>query len=63
MHGRGGTGEIINLFHFEQDGLSHVVPDKFEGRVIEQVHHVLTPTGKKIIEAQDLVPIIQQAIA
>ena len=63
MNGRGRASEIVYLVDLEQDRLGHVVADKLEFLVVEQVSDIRFPAGKKIVEADDLVALIQKPLA
>ena len=37
MHRRSGTGEVVDLIHFEADGFDHVVANQLEPALVQQV--------------------------
>jgi hypothetical protein len=63
MHWRCRTGQIVNVIHLHFEGVNHIVPHQFEVGVIQQVSNVDFATGKKIIQANDFMPVLQQALA
>ena len=63
MHRRRGAGEAENAIDFEQDWLDDVVADELEIAVAEQVHDVGALAAEKIVEADDFVPVLEQALA
>ena len=51
MAGRGGTGAIVDLIHFDKDRLGHVVPDQLEILEVEQVLDTFfDEIGKRLAE-------------
>jgi hypothetical protein len=63
MNWRGGTGQVIDLIDFQKDWLGHIMSHQFKARVVEQVHDVLAPAGKKVVETKNLVAFLNQTIA
>jgi hypothetical protein len=59
---RGGTGEVVDLVHLILERVDDVVPHKFEGGWPAGAR-CWFPPGEKIVEADDLVPVLEQAIA
>jgi hypothetical protein len=51
------------LIDFEQDRFRHIMPHQLETGMIEQLHDVLAPTCKKVVEAENFVPIANQTVA
>ncbi|KAK3016094.1 hypothetical protein RJ639_006338 [Escallonia herrerae] len=62
MNGRGGAGQVINLVHFQQNRLHHIVPNQLEPGVPKVVHHVLLPPGEKIINDNHIITPSNQLI-
>jgi len=60
---RRGTGEIVNLLDLEKKRPHDVVPDQLEAGMIAQMRDVLFASGEEIVEAEDVVPAFDQAIA
>jgi hypothetical protein len=63
MHRGGGAGEVIDLIDFEQDRFDDVVADDFEVLIVAQMENVRTLAAEVIVEADDLVPFFEQALA
>jgi hypothetical protein len=63
MDRRRGTGQVIDLIDFQQDGFDHVVAYKFKPRSGHQVGDVLSPSREKVVETDHLVLFGQQAFA
>jgi hypothetical protein len=59
----GGAGEVIYLIDLEKDRLGHVVADKLEFFIVEQVRDISFPSGKEIVEADDLITFIKKPLA
>ena len=58
----GGTGEVIDLVDFSLVGIDHVVADELEVRPADQVFDVGLLAREEIIEAEHLMPLIDEAI-
>ena len=63
VDGRGRTGEIVDLVDLEIDREGHVVADQFEVLVVEQMLDIGARAGEKIVEADDVGALVQQAFA
>src|ERR1044071_1154 len=63
MNRRGRTSEIINLVNFKQDRLNDIVAQQLEARVAEKMKDVFASPREEIVQADDLVPVQQQALA
>jgi hypothetical protein len=63
MNRRCRAGKIVDLIDLEIDRERHVVADKFEMLVIEQVLDIGARSGEKIVEAQNVGALIEQAFA
>jgi hypothetical protein len=59
MNRRRGTGKVINLIYLEQYWLNHIVTNKFEVMIVQQLEDVHAPAGEKIVQAEDIVAIGQ----
>ena len=60
---RGGAGQVVDLVDFQQDRLRDVVPNQLEVRLAEQVRDVRLLAGEEVVEADDVVPLVDQAFA
>ena len=60
---RGGAGEVVDLIDFQPDRLRDVVPDQLEVRPAEQVRDVRLLAGEEIVEADDVVPLVDEPFA
>jgi len=59
---RGGrAGKIIDFVNFQKDGQCNVVPNQLEVRLREQVSDVRFLRGKKIVQANHIVLLSDQA--
>jgi len=63
MDGRGWTGEIIDLVHFDIEGKGDVVPKQLEAWFVDEVRDVPTPPGEEVIDAENFMSEAQQAFA
>ena len=59
MRRRSRTGQVVNLVHFHTEGFSDIVPDQFKFRILEKVRNVLFPTGKEVVETQNLMAFVK----
>jgi hypothetical protein len=50
-----GTGQIVNLVHFNIERETDVVPHELEKGVTQQMLHVVSSSSVEIIDAQDFV--------
>ena len=60
---RGRAGEVVDLvdFHIQREG--HVVAHELEARVVDDRLQVVARAGIEIVDAQHLVPLLDQARA
>lgn len=68
MNGSGRAGEVVNLVHFHEDGLTNVMKDEIEvGLRIKPCRHsdlsnqmldVILRSSKEIIDANDIVSLV-----
>ena len=63
VDGRGRAGEIVDFIDLDIEREGHVVTHELEARVAEQVLDVALGAGEKIIDADDVVAVGDQAIA
>jgi hypothetical protein len=63
MNGRGWTGEIVNLIDLDIERERHVMAEHFELRVPEKMRDVALCACVKIIKADDVMAIGDQAVA
>ena len=63
--GRGRAGEVVNLIHLSQirQRVDNVVRHTGEVLVIQKVHDIAHATGLKIVDADDLMAIMNQPLA
>ena len=63
VNGRGGAGEVVDLVHLKEERLAHVVSQQLETAGFQQVADVLAPSGKEVVEADDIMALRQQTFA
>ena len=63
MNRRRGTGQVIDLIDFEQDGFNHIVTQKLKLRIAHQVRNILSPSREKVVETDYFVLFGQQPFA
>ena len=63
VHGRGGTGEIVDLVDLDIERERNVVPQYLETRVIEQARHIVAPPGKVVVDGEHVVAFVDQPFA
>jgi hypothetical protein len=51
------------LINLELEWLGHIVADEFEEGILKQVEDVAFAAGEEVVEADDLVPFVEQAFA
>jgi hypothetical protein len=57
------AGQVIDLIDLDIERERHVMPDKLEVLVIEQMLDVAAGAGEKIVEADDIGAVVEQALA
>jgi hypothetical protein len=60
---RRGTREVVDLLDLELEGVDDVVADEFKIWIRQQVRDVPLLAGEEIIEADDLVAVVQEPVA
>ena len=60
---RRGAGEVVDLIDLEHDRLGHVVADQLEVAPAEQVGDVRLLAREEVVEADDVVPLLDETIA
>ena len=63
MAGGGGTGQVVDFIHFEEDRQRDVVADELEVWTVQQVTDVRFLAGEKAVHAEDVVSLFDQALA
>ena len=63
MNGRSGTGQVVDLVHFHKQREGHVMAHQLKTPVIHELFHIGAGTGKKVVHAEDFMPLIQQTRA
>jgi len=63
MAWRGGAGEVVDFVDFQKQRLDDVVPQELEIRTFQQMGDVGFLAGEKVIGADDIVALIDQALA
>jgi hypothetical protein len=60
---RGRAGEIVNFVYLDIKRPGNVVPHHLEARIVGQRRNVLSPAGEIVVNAKNLVPIVQKSLA
>ena len=63
VHGRGRTGEVVNLVDLQIQGEGDVVTQQLEAFVVEQMRDIALSATEEIVNAHDLAAAAQQALA
>ncbi len=63
MDGRGRTGQVIDLVDLDIERKGDVMPEQLEIGPFQQVADILLGSGKKVIQAEDIVLVVYQAVA
>jgi hypothetical protein len=63
VNGRRRASQVEDLVHLHGQRLLHVVAEKLEARMLAQVRDVGVRAGEEVVQAHDLVPVGQQALA
>jgi hypothetical protein len=62
--GRGsGAGKVVDPIDLELEGIDDVMPHQLEAGIADQVLDIGLPTGEEVIEADDVMPLTDKAIA
>jgi hypothetical protein len=62
MYGRCGTGQIVYLVDFDVERKRYIVPHQLEPRVSQQVLDIALASGKHVVDAKNIVALLDQAI-
>src|SRR6185503_12966069 len=60
---RSRAGQVVNLVYVDEERLGHIVAERLELLVLEQVLDILPATGEEVIQAYDVVALCQEAFA
>ena len=63
MARRGGASQVVDFVDLQQNRLCDVVADQLEVRAVEQMGDVRLLAGEKIVQADDVMPSLQQPFA
>src|SRR5690348_6361444 len=63
MNRRSGTCQVVDLVDLDEERKGDVVAQQLEIRLIQQVCDVVALTGVEIVDAQDFMPLCNQALA
>ena len=63
VNGRCGAGQVIDLVHFEKYWLRYIVSNELEVVIVEQAENVFSTPRIEIIQAENIVPAVQQTFA
>ncbi len=61
VHGRRGAGQVENLIDLHGQRVLYVVAGQLETRVSQQVRHIGACPGEEVVEADDIVALLDQA--
>jgi hypothetical protein len=63
MNGGGGTGEVVDLVDLDIKWKAHIVAQELESPMVQESVYILAGAGVEIVDAQDLVALLLQALA
>ncbi len=63
MARRGGAGQVVDFVNLQQDRLGNIVADELEIRPAQQMRDVDLLAGEEVVEADHVVPFIDQPLA
>jgi hypothetical protein len=63
MHGRSGTGQVVDALDLDFERIDHVMPHQFEIWVIQQMSDVFSSSCEKVVHAQDFFTLRKQTLA
>jgi hypothetical protein len=63
MRRRCRAGKIVDLINLHLDGIDHIMPHKFKTWVIREVAYVILSPGEIVIQADNLVTLVEEALA
>ena len=55
-----GAGEVVDLIDLEPERMDDIVPQKLEVAAAEQMSHVRLLAGEKVVDADDIMPHVDQ---
>ncbi len=59
MNWAGWTGQIVDFINFDIKRETDIVPAYLEVGIIHQIHNIALGTGKEVIDAKNIIPIVQ----
>jgi hypothetical protein len=62
VNGRSRTGEVVDLIDLDIERKGHVVPNKFEPMMVEQMINVALRASEEIVQANDIPTISEQSL-
>ena len=63
MAGRGGTRQVVDLVHLQEDRQRNVVADQLEVRAGQQMGDIRLLAGEEVVQADHVVTVFQQPLA
>ena len=63
MYRRCRTSEVVNLVYLGMERLGNIVPDQFEPWIAHQMNNIPLGTCKEIIQAENLIALVNQTAA
>ena len=63
MDRRSRACEVVDAVDFDVQRKRHVVPHQLEIRLAQQMRHVLARAGVEVVDAQDVLPVLDEALA
>ena len=63
VDGGGRAGQVVDLVHFQIEREGHVVAQKLEARVVQQVKDVVARAGEEVVDAKHVMAGLEQALA
>jgi hypothetical protein len=58
---RSRAGQVVNFIDFQINWIGDVVADQFKARMAQQVGNVVFAPGEKVVQAEDVVSLSEQA--
>jgi hypothetical protein len=63
MRRRGRASQVIDLIDLELEGINHIMTHQFEAGMANKVLDICLTSCEKIIKANDLVSLLDEAVA
>jgi len=63
MDRRSRTSKVVNLIHLGKKGVNDIMTQEFKIRMTQEMTDVISAPGKKVVDADHVVTLVDQAVA